>query len=79
MLFCHTLGKAQRILPALAERTDRRVLLHGAMTTMTGVYRRAGVRMLATEGLVERTCQTAAGERDTTSPRAKQTRSRRCE
>jgi putative mRNA 3-end processing factor len=62
VLFCYTLGKAQRILAALAERTDRRVLVHGAMTTMTDVYRRAGVRMLATDVLVERGRQTAAGE-----------------
>jgi putative mRNA 3-end processing factor len=62
VLFCYTLGKAQRILAALAERTDRRVLVHGAMTTMTEAYRRAGVRMLATDVLVERGRQTAAGE-----------------
>ncbi len=62
VLFCYTLGKAQRILAALAERTDRRVLVHGAMTAMTEVYRRAGIRMLATDVLVERTRQSAAGE-----------------
>jgi putative mRNA 3-end processing factor len=54
VLFCYTLGKAQRILAALAENTDRRVLVHGAMLAMTEMYRRAGIRMLETEVLVER-------------------------
>jgi putative mRNA 3-end processing factor len=60
VLFCYTLGKAQRILAALAERTDRRVLVHGAMLAMTDIYRRAGVRMLETDVLVERARNTAA-------------------
>ena len=54
ILFCYTLGKAQRILAALAEVTDRSVLVHGALATMTDVYRRAGIHMLTTEVLVER-------------------------
>jgi putative mRNA 3-end processing factor len=54
VLFCYTLGKAQRVLAALAAVTDRRVLVHGAMTAMTEIYRRAGVTMLETDVLVER-------------------------
>lgn len=63
LLFCYTLGKAQRILAALTEWTDRRVLVHGAMTAMTEIYRRAGIRMLETDVLVERARGTStAGE-----------------
>jgi putative mRNA 3-end processing factor len=63
VLFCYTLGKAQRILAALTELTDRRVLVHGAMVAMTRLYRRAGVRMLETDVLVERARQASvAGE-----------------
>ena len=54
LLFCYTLGKAQRILASLAEITDRPVLVHGAMAAMTDAYRRAGIGMLPTEVLVER-------------------------
>src|SRR5262245_39698160 len=34
LLFCYPLGKAQRILAELVLVTDRRVLIHGAMTAM---------------------------------------------
>lgn len=54
LLFCYTLGKAQRILASLAEVTDRPVLIHGMMAATTAIYRRAGVRMLPTEVLVEK-------------------------
>jgi len=54
VLFCYTLGKAQRVLAALADVVDRPVLVHGAMMAMTDIYRRAGVRMAPTELLVER-------------------------
>src|SRR5262249_54093981 len=54
VLFCYTLGKAQRILAALARVTDRPVLVHGAMVAMTEAYRAAGVHMLPIEPLVER-------------------------
>jgi putative mRNA 3-end processing factor len=54
VLFCYTLGKAQRVLAALADVTDRPVLVHGATMAMTDIYRRAGVRMAPTELLVDR-------------------------
>jgi putative mRNA 3-end processing factor len=54
LLFCYTLGKAQRILAELALVTDRRVLVHGAMISMIEAYREAGVPMLATSPLIER-------------------------
>lgn len=63
VMFCYTLGKAQRLLAELATRTDRTVLVHGAMATMIGAYRDAGVRMLATSTLVTRPRGTScAGE-----------------
>lgn len=46
VLFCYTLGKAQRILGELARLTDRPVYAHGAMLPTTAVYRDAGVPML---------------------------------
>lgn len=63
VLFCYTLGKAQRILAALAQVTDRPVLVHGAMVAMSDAYRAAGVHMLPTQLLVERDKRTGpAGE-----------------
>jgi putative mRNA 3-end processing factor len=53
LLFCYTIGKAQRILAELAHMIERRVLVHGAMTFMIEAYREAGVRMLQTESVVD--------------------------
>jgi putative mRNA 3-end processing factor len=53
VLFCYSLGKAQRVLAELAALCDRRVLLHGAMTPGVEIYRAAGVHMLPTEVLLE--------------------------
>lgn len=46
VLFCYTLGKAQRLLAELATVTDRPVLVHGMMLGMIEVYRAAGIPML---------------------------------
>jgi putative mRNA 3-end processing factor len=54
IVFCYTLGKAQRLLAELAAVTDRTVLVHGMMVPFVDIYRAAGVRMLPTETLVER-------------------------
>ncbi|HEX7795549.1 MAG TPA: ligase-associated DNA damage response exonuclease [Vicinamibacterales bacterium] len=63
VVFCYTLGKAQRILAELARITDRRVLVHGAMLSMIEAYREAGVKMLDTSALIERPRgSSAAGE-----------------
>jgi putative mRNA 3-end processing factor len=48
VLFCYALGKAQRVLAELAAFTNEPVYVHGAVDSLTGVYRRAGVSMLAT-------------------------------
>ncbi len=53
VLFCYALGKAQRVLAALAAHTDRRVLLHGAVVPLTEIYRQAGVAMVPTEPALE--------------------------
>jgi putative mRNA 3-end processing factor len=63
VVFCYTLGKAQRILAELSRVTDRPVLVHGAMVAMTEAYRATGVHMLPTQLLVERDTRTSpAGE-----------------
>ncbi|WP_293003579.1 ligase-associated DNA damage response exonuclease [Nevskia sp.] len=49
VLFCYSLGKAQRLLAELAQLTDERVFVHGAMPGLIKVYRDAGIRMLPTE------------------------------
>ena len=63
MLFCYTLGKAQRLLAELATVTDRTVLVHGMMLGMIDTYRQAGVRMLPVAPATERPRGTSfAGE-----------------
>lgn len=53
VLFCYTVGKAQRILAELARVTDRPVFVHGAMVPMIEAYRDAGVRLLETASVTE--------------------------
>lgn len=48
LIFCYALGKAQRILAELTRFTDRTVYLHGAMESLTQIYRDAGIKMLPT-------------------------------
>lgn len=48
VLFCYALGKAQRILAELQCITDRPVYVHGAVETITQIYRDLGVKMLPT-------------------------------
>jgi putative mRNA 3-end processing factor len=47
-LFCYALGKAQRVLAELRAFTDEPVYVHGAVDSLVGVYRRAGIPMLPT-------------------------------
>lgn len=54
VMFCYTLGKAQRLLAELMHITDRPVYVHGMMTAMIEVYRQSGVRMLPTRPLLQR-------------------------
>jgi putative mRNA 3-end processing factor len=43
VLFCYTIGKAQRLLSELARVTDRPVYVHGMMLGMIEAYRDAGI------------------------------------
>ncbi len=52
VLFCYALGKAQRLLAELTNYTTDTVLLHGAVMTLTDIYREAGINMLPTEPAV---------------------------
>jgi putative mRNA 3-end processing factor len=54
VLFCYTIGKAQRVLAELARRTDRPVLVHGMMLATIEAYREEGVRMLPVLPATER-------------------------
>jgi putative mRNA 3-end processing factor len=74
LLFCYTIGKAQRLLAELAAVTDRTVLVHGMLVAMIDAYRRAGVVMLPVTPLVERPRGTSlAGELVLAPPSARGT------
>ena len=64
VLFCYTIGKAQRLLAELAARHRSAGLVHGAMLPMIEAYRDAGVRdAAATTSVTERPRGTSfAGE-----------------
>ncbi len=63
VLFCYTLGKAQRVLAELARVTDQPAFVHGMMIGMIEAYRTAGVAMLPTVPLADRPRGTSlAGE-----------------
>lgn len=63
VLFCYTLGKAQRLLAELSRLTDRPVLAHGMMLGMIDTYREAGITMLPVGAATERPRGTSyAGE-----------------
>jgi putative mRNA 3-end processing factor len=47
-LFCYSLGKSQRVLSELLAYTDEPVYVHGAVDSLVGVYRRAGIAMVPT-------------------------------
>ncbi len=52
VLFCYAFGKAQRVLAELhALGVREEVLLHGAMQTLVGPYREAGIAMVPTAPL----------------------------
>lgn len=48
LLFCYAFGKSQRVLAELTKFTDKTVYLHGAVHTLTEIYRDAGIEMLPT-------------------------------
>jgi putative mRNA 3-end processing factor len=74
IVFCYTIGKAQRLLAELARVTDRPVLVHGRMVPMIDAYRAAGVSMLETQTLIDRPRGTSlAGELVLAPPSARGT------
>lgn len=63
VLFCYTIGKAQRLLAELARVTDRSAHAHGMMLPMIEAYRGAGVTMLPVRPATEQPRGTSfAGE-----------------
>jgi putative mRNA 3-end processing factor len=59
LLFCYALGKAQRILAELCRWTDEEVLVHGAIASLTNIYREQGVVMVSTRVVGDATVGTA--------------------
>ena len=62
VLFCYSIGKAQRLLAELAALTDRRVFVHGMMLPMVEAYREAGVALLPVESATDQPRGTSFGE-----------------
>ncbi len=48
VLFCYALGKAQRVLAELGQRTDRPVFVHGAIDALLDAYRDEGITFAQT-------------------------------
>jgi putative mRNA 3-end processing factor len=55
VIFCYTLGKAQRLLAELGRLTDQAVFVHGMMLGMIEAYREAGVQLPEIKPVIERT------------------------
>ncbi len=53
LLFCYSLGKAQRILAELRNFTDRKVYLHGSAVGLTEIYAQAGVPLVPFQAVSE--------------------------
>lgn len=49
ILFCYALGKAQRLLSELGRLSDRPIYLHGAIASLTQLYRDQGVALAPTQ------------------------------
>ena len=53
VLFCYSIGKAQRLLAELMRITDRTVFAHGMMIGMIDAYRESGAAMLPVAPVIE--------------------------
>ncbi len=74
IVFCYTIGKAQRLLAEIGRVTDRPIWVHGALLPMIEVYRAAGIAMAPTQALIERPRGTSfAGELVLAPPSARGT------
>lgn len=49
ILFCYSLGKAQRILSMLREFTDQEVYVHGTIAPLNQCYENQGIKLLKTK------------------------------
>ena len=54
VIFCYTLGKAQRLLAELAQVSDRPLFVHGMMLGMIDGYREAGATLPPVQTVIER-------------------------
>jgi putative mRNA 3-end processing factor len=63
VLFCYTMGKAQRLLAELARVTDRALYVHGMLIPVIEVYRERGIAMAPTKPLIEPPRPSTASER----------------
>jgi putative mRNA 3-end processing factor len=74
IVFCYTIGKAQRLLAELAPFVDRPIWVHGMLAPMIDVYCGAGIALAPTRTLVERPRGTSfAGELVLAPPSARGT------
>jgi putative mRNA 3-end processing factor len=74
IVFCYTIGKAQRLLAEIGRVTDRAVWVHGMLQPTIEVYRSAGIAMAPAQTLVERPRGTSfAGELVLAPPSARGT------
>jgi putative mRNA 3-end processing factor len=48
VVFCYALGKAQRLLAEIGQRSDLTVLVHGAIDALLPAYRDAGIQLAPT-------------------------------
>lgn len=46
IVFCYSLGKAQRLLSLLKEQRNKKVYLHGAVQSISKIYERLGISMI---------------------------------
>ena len=69
VIFCYTLGKAQRLLAELAPHLDEPVYVHGMLLGMLDAYREAGVQLPEVKTVIEsqRGPRTSSNEPRTTS------------
>ena len=65
VLFCYTIGKAQRLLAELAPHLDEPVYVHGMLLGMLEAYREAGVELPDVEPVIESGRKTVHGPRST--------------
>jgi len=74
IVFCYTIGKAQRLLAEIGRVSDRPIWVHGALLPMIEAYREAGIAMAPTQALIERPRGTSfAGELVLAPPSARGT------